>query len=149
MSAYNTELLLALSNQISVCVALKQLDQKLSLNLFNVLTPGIISAIDGEINANPYLLSEAISLLEVTDQLSAFYTEGGGKSFITNLKSKLIESRTTWAGSAQTTDLISLHKELMEEYFVDSGQGMSLFLDHNPVYLGVYLYVYIRILSMI
>jgi hypothetical protein len=150
MPKHNVDLMVVLSNQITACSALKQIDQKFSLNLFNVFTPSMITALDSEISANPYLLSEAMSLLEVTNQLSAFYVQDSSSNFITDMRQSLSAARLTWSKRVGNDgSSASIHKELMEEYFVSGESDFNLFLDNNPVYLGIYLYVYVRIVAMI
>lgn len=149
MSKFNPDLLVVLSNQLSSYGFLKILQEKHALTLYNVFTPGVIGSIDNEVSANPYVLSEAMALLETTAHLSMFYAEHADHDFLVELKRVLVGLRTSWnrtSGHSDNTE--SLHKDLMEEYFVTSAADFHLFLDHNPVYLGVYLFVYISTMTL-
>jgi hypothetical protein len=68
---------------------------------------------------------------------------------VSTLRHQAISMRTGWKRRPGYVDNNgSLQKELMEEYFVNSEEDLSLFLEHNPFYMGVYLYVYVRIMAM-
>lgn len=147
MSKFNPDIMSVLAGQIPNCTSLKALTDKYGLSLYSVLTPSSISSIDAEIGANPFILSEAISLLEVASHLSDLYRQDGETTFIAMVERRLVEMRLTWTRFVQTsTDTRTLQQSLMDEYFVDSGNDLPRFLSQNPVYLGIYLYVYTSVL---
>lgn len=155
MPRYNQDLIVALLNQVSLYPSLKSLNDKYSLTLYNVFTPTLIAAIDSEIHANPYILSESIGFLETASHLSMFYSHEGDHDFVEDCKSKVIALRTQWytvnnrvLTQHNEPQLDSLQKELMEEYFISSDQEFRYFLNHNPFYMGIYLYVLVTTLSM-
>lgn len=145
MTQNNPDIIVALSNQIDLYSSLKAVCAKHNLTLYNILTPGIIASIDSEVSANPYILSEALSLLETTEHLSVFYAQG----YVDRLKASIAKTRCTWKNhSAQVNEESLLQKDLMLEYFVASEEEATYFLDYNPVYLGLYIYILVRTISL-
>lgn len=144
MSKINPDLLVVLSSHVSELTSLEAIAGKYNLSFFNTLSPGIITSIDSEINVNPFIVSEAVSLLELAMQLNSFYSEDGS-SFVELLVGNLIVSRISWEKSTSSTNTYdTLQPSLMGEYFVTSGNDLRNFLHTNPVYLGMYLYIYLK-----
>lgn len=137
---HTSDFMAVLCSQLQACPAVKKLKDKSSLTLFNVLTPNSIVAIDNEISANPYILSEAMGLLEMASQLSAFYSY----DFVATVTKTIIDSRYTPDGNKAACT----QEELMQDYFITITEDMRYFLRNNPVYLGVYIYVYLSSVTM-
>lgn len=149
MAKFNTELLVVLANQITVYSSLRALKEKHYLNFYNVLTPGMISSIDSEVNANPFILSEAITLLESAAHIGHFYESDKEVDFISTLKKTASNMRLMWENSNSVYNPSeSLHSELMEEYFVTTEDDFISFLENNPAYLGIYLYIFVTTTAM-
>lgn len=150
MPDYNSEIIVALSNQVERYASLQAVYTKHSLTLYNILTPGTIASIDAEINANPFILSESLTLLESTAHLSLFYSETND-NFVETIKKNLSKLRCSWKDHTDQLNLLekSLQVELMGDYFVNSYEEAIHFLDHNPVYLGLYIYILVKTLSLL
>ncbi len=148
MPDYNSEIIVALSNQVERYASLQAVYTKHSLTLYNILTPGTIASIDAEINANPFILSESLTLLESTAHLSLFYSENND-NFVETIKKNLSKLRSIAPtyGAFNTSE--TLQVELMGDYFVNSYEEAIHFLDHNPVYLGLYIYILVKTLSLL
>lgn len=149
MSQYNSEIIVALSNQVERYTSLQRVAAKHNLTLYNILTPGTITAIDSEINANPFILSEAITFLESATHLNLFYTEYE-ENFVECVKKNLSKLRCSWKDHTdQFNPSETLQTELMGDYFFNSYEEGLYFLNHNPVYLGLYLYILVKTLSLL
>lgn len=146
MPDYNSEIIVALSNQVERYASLQAVYTKHSLTLYNILTPGTIASIDAEINANPFILSESLTLLESTAHLSLFYSENND-NFVETIKKNLSKLRSIPSVYPDTSE--TLQVELMGDYFVNSYEEAIHFLDHNPVYLGLYIYILVKTLSLL
>lgn len=146
MPDYNSEIIVALSNQVERYASLQAVYTKHSLTLYNILTPGTIASIDAEINANPFILSESLTLLESTAHLSLFYSENND-NFVETIKKNLSKLRSIPSVYLDTSE--TLQVELMGDYFVNSYEEAIHFLDHNPVYLGLYIYILVKTLSLL
>ena len=150
MPDYNSEIIVALSNQVERYASLQAVYTKHSLTLYNILTPGTIASIDAEINANPFILSESLTLLESTAHLSLFYSENNSDNFVETIKENLSKLRCSWKNHTdQLNTSETLQVELMGDYFVNSYEEAIHFLDHNPVYLGLYIYILVKTLSLL
>ena len=149
---FNSEILVALATQTSNFPLLAQVKGKHSLTLFNVFSPAVIGMLDMEVSANPYVLSEAMNFLEMAEHLGMFYSFGDDhytSSFVDTVRQGAVKMRLSWNQSRLREDRRgSLHTELMDEYFVTDGDELGKFLQANPYYMGVYLYLYSTILSM-
>ena len=138
---HTADFMVVLCSQLQACPAVKKLKDKNSLTLFNILTPNSIVAIDNEISANPYILSEAMGLLEIASQLGAFYSY----DFVGTVTETIIESRYVPDSDNKSA---CTQEELMQDYFINITEDMQYFLRNNPVYLGVYIYVYLSFVTM-
>ena len=149
MPLYNSEIVVALSNQVERYSSLQAVTIKHNLTLYNIFTPGTISSIDSEINANPFILSEAMAFLESATHLSLFYTENDD-NFVEALKKNLSKLRCSWKNHTdQYNPNETLQTELMGDYFFNSYEEGLYFLDHNPAYMGLYIYVLVKTLSLL
>lgn len=149
---HTSDFMVVLCNQLQACPSIKKLSDKNSLTLFNLLTPNYIISIDNEISANPYILSEAMSLLELASQLGTFYSY----DFVGCMKETVVDARAVWMsddnkeyrGKVNPDEGACTQQELMQDYFINSAKDMDYFLRNNPVYLGIYIYVYLSAVSM-
>lgn len=145
MTQNNPDIIVALSSQLQQYGSISFIYSKHNLTLYNILTPGIITSVDSEVNRDPYILSEALNLLETTEQLSIFYAP----DYVEQLKVSIAKTRSTWKKhSPQVKEESLLQKDLMLEYFITSEDEVIYFLDHNPIYLGLYIYILVRTLSL-
>ena len=137
MPTFHTELLSVLSEQSARLPALKELWGKYELSLFMSLTPASITSLEAYVRNNPQVAIEAMSLLESAQILSLFYSEG--QDLCEHLKRIIVRVRNVNA-------VVSLQPEMMGEFFVTSEQEMITLLESNPLYLGIYLYVFLTAL---
>lgn len=138
---HTSDFMVVLCNQLQTCPAVKKLKDKNNLTLFNVLTPNSVVMIDNEITANPYILSEAMSLLEMSSQIGTFYSY----DFVGSVLKTIVESRYVPDSAAKDA---CTQEELMQDYFINSTEDMHYFIRNNPVYLGIYIYVYLVTLCL-
>ena len=149
MPQYSSEIVVALSNQIERYTNIQAVIDKHNLTLYNILTPGTISSIELEINANPFILSEAITFLESAAHLSMLYTDDE-ENFIDTIKKNLSKMRCTWKKHTENfSPTEALQTELMSDYFFNSYEEGLYFLDHNPAYLGLYIFILVETLSLL
>lgn len=141
MPTCHPDLLVGLNSHISRYSSLELVVKKYDITLFNVLSPDIISKLDAEANANPVIVSDAISLLEFTSVLECFYCE---ESFIDKLTTTILKRKTSPAYNRLPA---TLQKDLMEGYFMSNATEVNNFLTDNPYYLGVYLFIFVYNLS--
>ena len=76
MPRFNEQFLIALKNHAEESYpTLSQLVEKHSLSFQTLLTATMIGKIDNECTANPNILNESLSLVEVAENLSVFFNE--------------------------------------------------------------------------
>lgn len=119
---------------------LQSMVKKLELTLFTAVSPSVIQRIDAEGSANPNIINEAVSLLELGDALSAFYAETGG--LLSDSVVELIVHTRTRHSRLNTGVTTQLNGNIMQEYFTDT--TIESFLYTNPVFVGLYLYIFIQ-----
>lgn len=135
MPRFNEQFLIALKNHAEESYpTLSQLVEKHSLSFQTLLTATMISKIDNECTANPNILNESLSLVEVAENLSVFFNEGTQPFTETLLQ---IISYNRERGALKD---VCLQEEQMREYFMNE-DGARRFLLVNPVYIGIYIFL--------
>ena len=135
MPRFNEQFLIALKNHAEESYpTLSQLVEKHSLSFQTLLTATMISKIDNECTANPNILNESLSLVEVAENLSVFFNESNQPFTETLLQ---IISYNRERGALKD---VCLQKEQMREYFMNE-DGARRFLLVNPVYIGIYIFL--------
>lgn len=117
--------------------ALKGLKEKLGLSLFSVISPSTFQRLENETASSPNIISEAISLMEICDTLSLFYQENTELTFSESIITQISNTRTR----VHRAQMTSLHASAMAEYFTDD--KFHAFLLANPVFVGLYIYVFL------
>lgn len=135
MPRFNEQFLIALKNHAEESYpTLTQLVEKHSLSFQTLLTATMISKIDNECTANPNILNESLSLVEVAENLSVFFNESNQPFTETLLQ---IISYNRERGVLRD---VCLQEEQMREYFMNE-DGARRFLLVNPVYIGIYIFL--------
>lgn len=135
MPRFNEQFLIALKNHAEESYpTLSQLVEKHSLSFQTLLTATMISKIDNECTANPNILNESLSLVEVAENLSVFFNESNQPFTETLLQ---IISYNRERGALRD---VCLQEEQMREYFMNE-DGARRFLLVNPVYIGIYIFL--------
>lgn len=135
MPRFNEQFLIALKNHAEESYpTLSQLVEKHSLSFQTLLTATMISKIDNECTANPNILNESLSLVEVAENLSVFFNESNQPFTETLLQ---IISYNRERGVLRD---VCLQEEQMREYFMNE-DGARRFLFVNPVYIGIYIFL--------
>lgn len=135
MPRFNEQFLIALKNHAEESYpTLSQLVEKHSLSFQTLLTATMISKIDNECTANPNILNESLSLVEVAENLSVFFSESNQPFTETLLQ---IISYNRERGALKD---VCLQEEQMREYFMNE-DGARRFLLVNPVYIGIYIFL--------
>ena len=135
MPRFNEQFLIALKNHAEESYpTLSQLVEKHSLSFQTLLTATMISKIDNECTANPNILNESLSLVEVAENLSVFFNESNQPFTETLLQ---IISYNRERGAMRD---VCLQEEQMREYFMNE-DGARRFLLVNPVYIGIYIFL--------
>ena len=135
MPRFNEQFLIALKNHAEESYpTLSQLVEKHSLSFQTLLTATMISKIDNECTANPNILNESLSLVEVAENLSVFFNESNQPFTETLLH---IISYNRERGVLRD---VCLQEEQMREYFMNE-DGARRFLLVNPVYIGIYIFL--------
>ena len=135
MPRFNEQFLIALKNHAEESYpTLSQLVEKHSLSFQTLLTATMISKIDNECTANPNILNESLSLVEVAENLSVFFNESNQPFTETLLQ---IISYNRERGALKD---VCLQEEQMREYFMNE-DGARRFLLVNPVYIGIYIFL--------
>lgn len=135
MPRFNEQFLIALKNHAEESYpTLTQLVEKHSLSFQTLLTATMISKIDNECTANPNILNESLSLVEVAENLSVFFNESNQPFTETLLQ---IISYNRERGALKD---VCLQEEQMREYFMYE-DGARRFLLVNPVYIGIYIFL--------
>lgn len=139
-----------LSTLIDQYTNIEVLVAKRNLTLSYLFTPGAITAIDAEIAANPQILSEALTLVELATLLGVIFYDM--PDFVSKIKEVATSVRSDWRIYRKHNDLPSptdtLHGDQMAEYFVNDAEEFRRFLEHNPGYVGIYIYVYCSAVTM-
>lgn len=137
MPKINDQFILAMSEHAKDKYhSLESLVSKTGLTLFNILSPGMISKIDSEINSNYNILNESMSLVEISEFMFSFYKEDDRRffDFIVDIIGSLRERKNT---------ISCLQDKTMSEYFFT--EGSTNFLYSNPVYVGIYVYIMLQL----
>lgn len=135
MPRFNEQFLIALKNHAEESYpTLTQLVEKHSLSFQSLLTASMIGKIDNECTANPNILNESLSLVEVAENLSVFFNETSQPFTETLLQ---IISYNRERGALKD---VCLQEEQMREYFMNE-DGARRFLLVNPVYIGIYIFL--------
>lgn len=135
MPRFNEQFLIALKNHAEESYpTLSQLVEKHNLSFQTLLTATMISKIDNECTANPNILNESLSLVEVAENLSVFFNESNQPFTETLLQ---IISYNRERGALRD---VCLQEEQMREYFMNE-DGARRFLLVNPVYIGIYIFL--------
>lgn len=135
MPRFNEQFLVALKNHAEESYpTLSQLVEKHGLSFQNLLTATMIGKIDNECTANPNIINESLSLVEVAENLSIFFNEGS-QPFTETLLQIISYNR-----ERSVMKDVCLQEEQMREYFV-SEESARRFLLVNPVYIGIYIFL--------
>lgn len=134
----SSELVVAVAALFDKFPSLKQLTVKYSLTPFKVVSAPLLQTLDREISSNPDILEEGCSFLEIVNQMSVFYTETTGKSYLDEVFERMLSLRTPPSGYKSE---MSLAPEVMSEYFLQNDAKQTQFFDSNPYVFGLYLFV--------
>lgn len=139
MAQFNAEMVGALSTHVEgdAYPALKALKEKMGLSLFSVISPSTFTRLENETASSPNIISEAVSLMELSDVLSLFYQENTEVPFSDAIISQISTTRTR----IHRAQMTSMHASAMSEYFTDD--KFQAFLLANPLFVGLYIYVFL------